>query len=394
MRKIIHVDLDAFFCAVEELRDPSLRGKPFAVGGKPDERGVVASCSYPARRLGVRSAMPMSRAVRLCPQLIIVPARHRAYSEVSEQVMQRLRNLTPLVEQISIDEAFLDVSDLPEPAELIARRLQKQIRDELNLSCSLGVASNKLVAKIATDVGKASARSNDSPNAIQIVEEKREAHFLSPLPAIALWGVGPKTAAQLESKGMRTIGDIARQPEGDLVRWFGKHGYDLARHSKGIDDRPIVTSYEPKSISQETTFVRDVRDAAILKRTLRAQADEVAKSLRREKIGGVTVKLKIRWSDFTTLTRQKTLTQPTDQANIIYELVEQLFNTVWKNQAVRLIGVGVSGLGEMYKQLSLLDNNERERKLQEMLDNLDAKFGKDVVKRGSEMKNETMNNEQ
>lgn len=385
MRKIIHVDLDAFFCAVEELRDPSLRGKPFAVGGKPDERGVVASCSYPARRLGVRSAMPMSRAVRLCPQLIIVPARHRAYSEVSEQVMQRLHNLTPLVEQISIDEAFLDVSDLPEPAEVIARRLQKQIRDELNLSCSLGVASNKLVAKIATDVGKASARSNNSPNAIQIVEEKREAHFLSSLPVIALWGVGPKTAAQLESKGMRTIGDIARQPEGDLVRWFGKHGYDLARHSKGIDDRPIVTSYETKSISQETTFVRDVRDAATLKHTLRAQAEQVARSLRREKIGGVTIKLKIRWSDFTTLTRQKTLAQPTDQANIIYELAEQLLNNVWKGQAVRLIGLGVSGLGEMYKQLSLLDDNERERKLQETLDKLDAKFGKHVVKRGDEI---------
>ncbi len=384
-RKIIHFDLDAFFCAVEELRDPSLRGKPFAVGGKPDERGVVASCSYAARRLGVRSAMPMSRAVRLCPQLIIVPARHRAYSEVSEQVMQRLHNLTPLVEQISIDEAFLDVSDLPDDPELIARRLQKQIRDELNLSCSLGVATNKLVAKIATDVGKASARSNDSPNAIQIVEEKREAHFLSPLPVIALWGVGPKTAAQLESKGMRTIGDIARQPEGDLVRLFGKHGYDLARHSKGIDDRPIVTSYEPKSISQETTFLRDVRDATTLKRTIRTQADEVARSLRREKIGGVTVKLKIRWSDFTTLTRQKTLTQPTDQANIIYELAEQLLNNVWKNQAVRLIGVGVSGLGEMYKQLSLLDDHERERKLQETLDKLDAKFGKHVVKRGDEI---------
>jgi len=388
LRKIIHLDLDAFFCAVEELRDSSLRGKPFAVGGKPDERGVVASCSYPARRLGVRSAMPMSRAIRICPQLIIVPARHRAYSEVSEQVMQRLHNLTPLVEQISIDEAFLDVSDLPEPAEAIARRLQKQIRDELNLSCSLGVATNKLVAKIATDVGKASARSNDSPNAIQIVEEKREAHFLSPLPVIALWGVGPKTAAQLESKGMRTIGDIARQPEGDLVRLFGKHGYDLARHSKGIDDRPIVTSYEPKSISQETTFVRDVCDGVVLRRTLHEQADKVARSLRREKIGGVTVKLKIRWSDFTTLTRQKTLSQPTDQANEIYQVVKSLFNQLWKGQAVRLIGVGVSGLGEMYKQLSLLDSNERERKLQETLDKLDAKFGKDVVKRGSEMNDE------
>ena len=385
MRKIIHLDLDAFFCSVEELRDPTLRGKPFAVGGKPDERGVVASCSYPARRLGIRSAMPMSRAVRLCPQLIIVSSRHRAYSEVSEQVMERLRNLTPLVEQISIDEAFLDVSDLPDDPELIARRLQKQIRDELNLPCSLGVASNKLVAKIATDVGKAKAKTNDSPNAIQVVEEKREAEFLASLPVIALWGVGPKTAAQLESKGMRTIGDIARQPEGDLVRWFGKHGYDLARHSKGVDDRPIVTSYETKSISQETTFVRDVRDATTLKRTLRAQADDVARSLRREKLGGVTVKLKIRWSDFTTLTRQKTLTQPTDQANVIYELVEQLLSTVWKNQSVRLIGVGVSGLGEMYKQLSLLDGDERERKLQETLDKLDAKFGKHIVKRGDEI---------
>ncbi|HKZ68683.1 MAG TPA: DNA polymerase IV, partial [Anaerolineales bacterium] len=209
-RKILHLDLDAFFCAVEEQRDPSLRGKPFAVGGKPEERGVVASCSYAARQVGVRSAMPMSRALKLCPGLLIVSARHRAYGQTSDKVMAVLHDLTPLVEQISIDEAFLDVSDLPQSAEAIARELQRTIRDQLNLPASLGVATNKLVAKIATDVGKAAARTGDYPSAVMVVPPGEEAAFLAPLPAIALWGVGPKTADQLARLGLKTIGDIAR----------------------------------------------------------------------------------------------------------------------------------------------------------------------------------------
>ncbi len=226
LRKILHLDLDAFFCAVEEQRDPNLRSKAFAVGGRPETRGVVASCSYAARRFGVRSAMPMARAVKLCPHLIIVPSHFDAYRAASQQVMAHLYQLTPLVEQVSIDEAFLDVSDRPEPAEGLARRLQTTINTELNLPCSLGVATNKLVAKIANDVGKAAARSDQPPNALQVVPPGQEAAFLAPLPVEALWGVGPKTAERLHGLGLHTIGDLARWPEADLGRRFGQHGYD------------------------------------------------------------------------------------------------------------------------------------------------------------------------
>ena len=197
-RTILHLDLDAFFCAVEETRNPELRGKAFAVGGKPDERGVVASCSYAARKMGVRSAMPMSQAVRLSPGLIIVPGHHHLYGEVSRQVMDILHNVTGLVEQISIDEAFLDISDIHEDSERVARRLQTRIREELQLPCSIGIASNKMVAKIATEVGKAIALKRikaqglaEPPNAVTVVGYGEEASFLSPLPADMLWGVGP-----------------------------------------------------------------------------------------------------------------------------------------------------------------------------------------------------------
>src|SRR5512142_655105 len=234
-RTILHIDLDAFYCAVEETRNPDLRGKAFAVGGRPDERGVVASCSYAARRFGIRSAMPMARAVRLCAGLLIVPGRHRLYSEMSREVMKRLKAITPEIEQISIDEAFLDISGLSEPPEQLARRLQAQIRDELGLPSSIGIASNKLVAKIATEVGKKSGKGDGPPFGLTIVPPGEEAAFLAPLPADMLWGVGPKTSARLTELGIRTIGDLARWPEGDLIRLFGENGRDLARHARGED---------------------------------------------------------------------------------------------------------------------------------------------------------------
>lgn len=386
-RKILHLDLDAFFCAVEEQRDPSLRGKPFAVGGRPEERGVVASCSYMARKYGVRSAMPMSRAVKLCPGLLIVPARHRAYGQASDRVMERLYNLTALVEQISIDEAFLDVSDLPQPGESIARQLQRTIRDELGLPSSLGIATNKLVAKIATDVGKASVRTDGYPNAIMVVPPGKEAEFLAPLPVTALWGVGPKTADQLRRLGVTTIGELARWPETDLARRFGKSGYDLARHAQGNDDRPVETAREAKSISQETTFARDVSDAKFLRRTLRDLSDQVGRRLRESGLAGTTVKLKLRWPDFTTLTRQTTLAQPTDLDDEIYGAAQELFDGEWRpGRAVRLLGVGVSGLGPPMRQLSLWDEKpEKNRRLLEAVDKLRDKFGDDVLKRGSNL---------
>lgn len=391
-RTIIHVDLDAFFCAVEELRDPTLIGRAFAVGGPPESRGVVASCSYPARRFGVHSAMPMAQAVRVCPGLLIVEPHFRDYRKMSRKVMARLHALTPLVEQLSIDEAFLDVSALdvsawPEPALELAQSLQSTIRSELGVPVSLGVASNKLVAKIANNVGKAGAKGDGPPNAIQVVPPGEEAAFLAPLSCGELWGVGPKTAARLAELGLHTIGDIAQESPQTLERIFGKHGRDLVMRAQGLDDRPVETEQERKSISQETTFERDVADATKLHATLRSLAEGVSRDLRRQRLMGATVKLKLRWSDFTTPTRQTTLAQPTDDAQQIYAAALQLFQRLWlPGRPVRLLGVGVSGLGDLPRQMSLWERpDERQERLQSTLERLRARFGDQAVLRASEM---------
>jgi len=383
-RTILHLDLDAFYCAVEENKNPELRGKAFAVGGKPSERGVVSSCSYAARVFGVRSAMPMSRALRLCPGLIIVPSRHGVYSEVSKKVMMRLRDLTPLVEQISIDEAFLDISDLNKPPERVARELQASIRNELQLPSSIGIAPNKLVAKIATEVGKKAAQGDKPPFALTVVPSGKEAEFLSPLPADMLWGVGPKTFARLSELGIHTIGDIARWPEEQLVRMFGENGRDMAKHARGQDERPVVTEREVKSISQEVTFSRDVRDDKSLEKKLVKLSAQVGRRLRKNQLAGTTVKLKIRWPDFTTLTRQVTLPGTTDNDAEIAETALGLLRKNRKSgQAVRLIGVGVSGLGKPMRQLELWNTDaEKESKLQKVLDELKEKYGDSAIKRG------------
>lgn len=384
MRKILHLDLDAFFCAVEELRDPSLRGKPFAVGGLPGERGVVASCSYPARAFGVRSAMPMSRALRACPQLIVIPGHHADYQAYSERVMEVLGEQTALIEQISIDEAFLDLTDLPQTGEELARGLQAAIRARVGLPCSLGVATNKLVAKIANDYGKSRHRGEGTPCAITVVPPGQETAFLAPLPVQSLWGVGPKTADLLESMGIHTIGDLANLPEAYLARRFGINGHDLWLRARGIDDRPVETERTVKSISQEITFDRDVSDGARLRQTLRGMSEQVAFRLRADNLCAGTVKLKLRWADFTTPTRQVSLDLPTDQDGVIYAAALGLFDGLWETgRPVRLLGVGASRLTPTAHQLGLWDTpNEKERRLLEALDSLREKFGERVVKRG------------
>jgi DNA polymerase-4 len=388
MRKIIHVDLDAFFCAVEELRKPELKGIPFAVGGQPDQRGVVSSCSYPARKFGVHSAMPMAQAVRICPTLVIVHTDHHAYSEASRQVMDIFRSETPLVEQISIDEAFLDVSDLPEPGLQLARKLQARVNQVTSLPCSLGVATNKLVAKIATDNAKKRHTGVGYPNAILEVPPGEEASFLAVLPVSALWGVGPKTAAALEGLNIRTIGQLAAANPKMMVEKFGKNGFDLVRHASGIDNRPVVTERDLKSISEEETFDRDIQDQEILLKKLLSLSEGVGKSLRRNNLAGTTIRLKLRWSDFTTLTRQTTFSQAVDQDNLIYETAKELFFKVWTHgRPVRLLGVGVSGLAEEARQLSLWDSTDtREKRLLEALDSIHQKYGEKSVQRGYKIK--------
>lgn len=386
-RKILHLDLDAFFCAVEELRDPSLKGKAFAVGGLPGQRGVVASCSYPARQFGIHSAMPMSRALRICPNLVVVHGRHADYGAYSRKVMAHCEDFAHLVEQISIDEAFLDVSDLRAEGEVLARELQAAILEDLGLPCSIGVAMNKLVAKIANTVGKSRARGSGPPMAITVVPPGSEAAFLEPLDMRELWGVGPKTATHLADLGIRTIGDLARWSEDDLIRRFGEHGRDLAERARGEDDRPISVEHGIKSVSHEITFERDVDEREHLHRALRHLAEGVGRRLRRAGLRGHTVRLKLRWADFSTITRQVAMDHATDLDAEIIEAAVGLFDKAWTvGRPVRLIGVGVSGLEEPVQQLGLWETaGERQRRLQTALDDVRERYGRDVVKRASDL---------
>ena len=378
-RVILHVDLDAFFCSVEELKNPGLAGKPFVVAGRPDQRGVVASASYPARAFGIRSAMPTARAVRLCPTLILVPPRHGVYGEASERVMALLRDAAPVVEQVSVDEAFLDISDDPRPGRQVAALLQARIRGELHLPTSWGVAASRLVAKIATEVGK--------PNGLVAVPPGEEPAFLAPLPVGMLWGVGPKTRLRLEELGVLTIGDLAAQPPERLSALLGDHGLELASRALGRDEQPVVDSYAPKSMSSETTFARDVRDGRELRRTLLRLTEEVGQRLREDSLAGSTVRLKLRWSDFTTLTRQVRVPQPTDQDKEIYLAAESLFDATWpQGRPVRLIGVGVSGLGAQVRQLDLFDRSwEQDGRLMQAVDSIRARFGQQALQRAAHL---------
>jgi DNA polymerase-4 len=379
-RVILHVDLDAFFCSVEELHHPELAGKPFIVGARPEQRGVVASASYPARVFGVHSAMPTARALRLCPSLIVVHPRHAAYSESSDRVMALLREAAPIVEQVSVDEAFLDVSDDPRGGLELAAVLQARIRSELHLPTSWGVATSRLVAKIATEVGK--------PNGLVVVPPGEERAFLAPLPVGMLWGVGPKTRARLEELEVRTIGDLAAlQPE-RLCQALGEHGLELASRAVGKDDQPVVDSNEPKSMSSETTFSRDVQNGRELRRTLLRLAEEVGRRLREGGVAGSTVRLKLRWSDFTTLTRQVKVAQPVNQDGEVYRAVLSLFDATWpKGKPVRLIGVGVSGLGSQHRQLSLFDRAwEQDGRLMQAVDAIRARFGQQALQRAADLR--------
>ncbi len=391
-RTILHLDLDAFFCAVSAQANPDLNGRAFAVGGRPHERGVVASCSYVARQFGIHSAMPMARAVRLCPDLMIVPPDFPAYRAASRQVMALLRARTPLVEQLSIDEAFLDATDLHRDDAELAADIQDEISEQLGLSCSLGVATNKLCAKIATDVGKAAARSGAMPRAIWVVLPGEEATFLAPLPVSALWGVGPKTAARLAELGIHTIGELAAWPDDDLVRRFGKYGHALARHARGIDDRPLELERITKSVSQEETFARDQTSRNVLLNTITAQATEVSAALRRKQMSGTTVTLKLRWSDFTTVTRQTTLKQPTDTADDITSAATRLLDALWTaSRPVRLIGVGVSGLQPLPRQPSLWEAEQvqaaadKAERIAVALSRVRERFGDTAVRHGKDL---------
>jgi DNA polymerase-4 len=349
-RAIIHLDLDAFYAAVEVLEDPALAGKPVLVGGRPGQRGVVAAASYPARAFGIRSAMPMSRALALCPQAIIVPLRHTLYSEYSRRVMTILRVASPLVEQISIDEAYLDLTEqasIWQDAVQIARRIQHQVHDEVGLSASLGVATNKLVAKVASD--------RDKPGGLTVVPPGEEASFLAPLPVRVLWGVGPVMARKLAALGVTTVGHLAALSEEELHQRFGQQGEAMALQARGIDRRPVVTEHKLKSISQERTFSRDLVDAGALEQHLHRMSQKVAHQLKRRELAAGTVAIKLRYADFTTFTRQMTLAVPTDDADLIFQAARTLLDRArQRGRPIRLLGVAARRLSPPPGQLPLL----------------------------------------
>jgi len=379
------MDLDAFFCSVEELKDPSLIGKPFAVGGSPDGRGVVSTCSYAARKYGVHSAMPTGQALRLCPELLLVHGHYSEYTHYSQRVMDILHQISPLVEVVSIDEAFVDISDLPQSSGLIARQIQQQILTETGLPCSIGAATSKLIAKIATDAGKSESRTGRAPSAIKVVPPGKEQEFLAPLPAQAIWGVGPKMAARLKEVGIEQIKDIQELSLAELKTLLGNNaaGY-LHDASQGIDPSPVVVEHGIKSISQETTFGEDIIDVRELEKTLHWLTEKVARRLREKQLCGNTVRVKIRLKDFSTYTRQARLDTPTDVESIILQHSLDLFHGFHKaGQQIRLLGVGVTGLGESWHQMGLWESKtEKEIRLHAAMDTLQQRFGKQSIQRG------------
>jgi len=389
IRKIIHLDLDAFFCSVEELLDPSLKGKAFAVGGSTSGRGVITSASYSARMHGVRSAMPTREALKIFPELLLVRSGYHHYSQYSDKVMDILRDTTPIVEQVSIDEAFLDVSDMPQPIASIAQDLQKRVMQETGLPCSLGCASSRVVAKMANDFGKKQVKTGRSPQKITVVEPGTEEEFMAPLDIQALWGVGPKTAAHLRQRGITTIGRLAALGDADLKNYFGHHGESMRRRAKGIDNTPIYPeSGDPKSVSNEMTFHEDQDNEVGLLKILRGLSEKVGSRLRKAGLAGSVVQIKIRYADFSTYTRQTSMKECTNLDQEIYDEVQRLFLKHWQSgRAVRLLGVGVSSLDKPHRQLALWDDqSSKKEELTRAVDDLRERFGKDIIRHADTLK--------
>jgi DNA polymerase-4 len=376
-RTILHVDLDAFFASVEQRDRPELRGKPVIVGGDPGGRGVVSAASYEARRFGVHSAMSLREAVRRCPDGVFLPVDGRRYQQASRDVMAILRRFTPQVEPISIDEAFLDVTgsrQLFGEGRAIALAIKAAIREDVDLPASVGVATTKLVAKIASDLQK--------PDGLVVVEPGEEAAFLAPLPIARLWGVGEKTAVALADYGIRTIGDLAALAPDVLVRRFGKHGASLASRARGMDDDPVHQGDPAKSVGHEHTFDVDTSDRETIERTLLAMSDGVAGRLRSAGVRASTIAVKIRDSSFRTITRQRTLPEPTDMTDPIFRAAVELARPEVRGIRVRLLGVTASNLGDR-EQLGLFPTEEpRRRAAIEAADTIRRRYGEQAVTRG------------
>jgi DNA polymerase-4 len=382
---ILHVDMDAFYASVEQRDQPQLRGLPVIVGGSAEGRGVVCAASYEARKFGVHSAMPSVTARRLCPQAIFLPPRMSYYAEISRQMFQILLSFTPLVEPISLDEAFLDVhgcEGLFGPPTEIARKIKTRILAETALTASVGVAPNKFLAKLASDLRK--------PDGLVVIEPHQVHEVLAPLPVGRLWGVGKKGEKRLHALGLSTIGQLAALPEPVLVDHLGEAGRQLGSLARGQDERAVVPDGEAKSISTETTFARDIASRDLLRSCLLQLVEHVSPRLRQHAVRARTIDLKLRTSDFRTYTRAKTLSEPTDLTEVIWKTAADLLDTRVPNDwlPLRLLGVGATGLvrdlpaqGHLFEE----DWRTKQRSLDKAVDAIRHQFGSSAIRRARGM---------
>jgi DNA polymerase IV len=375
-KKIIHVDMDAFYASVEQRDDPELRGKPVVVGGSPQSRGVASTCSYEARKYGIRSAMPLAEAYRRCPQAIFVPVNGRKYREVSLQINKIFHDYTPIVEPLSLDEAFLDVTGstrLFGSAENIAKEIKARIQKELELTASVGLACNKFLAKIASDLKK--------PNGLVVVAPDKIQQFLDPLPVERIWGVGVKTAERLHGLNIRCVRELRQLEVEYLERLFGIGGNQLYHLARGIDERPVEIERGVKSIGREITFSEDIRDREALATFLLELTVDVGRKLRKEALKAKTINLKLRFKDFSTITRARTLDSLTNLDEDIFASSSELLQDVVLKDSVRLIGVSVSNLSDQEdSQLSLFAEPKQEKEnLTKAVDQLKERFGEKSI---------------
>jgi DNA polymerase-4 len=383
---ILHVDMDAFFASVEVREQPALKGLPVVVGGTPQGRGVVAAASYEARRFGVKSAMPMSRALHLCPDIVRLPVNMSLYADVSASIHEIFARYTPEIEPLSLDEAFLDVSSslrLFGSEEAIGKQIKQAILDEQKLVASVGIAPNKYLAKLASDIQK--------PDGFVIIQQHEVQTFLDPLPVSRLWGVGKATNAMFERFGIKTIRQVREQSPEFLADKFGKYGIQLWELAQGIDHRKVVNERQAKSMSNETTFSEDITDVTVLHAWIMQLSEQVAFRLRRKKIKGRTIQIKIRYNDFSTYTRAETLDKLTNSTRVISNGARSLLDLCIKknNKPVRLIGVGVTNLagkdGKVQEQNDLFAsvNQEKENEIDQVTDQINQRFGKRSIHRGT-----------
>jgi DNA polymerase-4 len=379
---ILHIDMDAFYASVEVKDHPDLLDKPVLVGGSPDQRGVVAACSYKAREFGIHSAMPMSQALRLCPDAIVLPVRMSRYVELSKQIHQIFHNYTPDVEPISIDEAFLDVTGcikLFGSAETIGRKIKSEIKEQTDLTASVGVAPNKFLAKLASDL--------DKPDGFVIITKENKQQVLDPLPVSKIWGIGKVTNKELQKHGIQTIQQLRTAPKYQLSMIFKNQAEDLLKLAQGIDNRKVETHTEAKSISAEETFSTDIKQKEQLLSILQNQIEEVSQRLRSEKLECRTITIKFRYGDFRTITRSYTLDRPTNTTQMLLQEAQNLFNQWHKKSggALRLLGFGTSGLspeGVGQKLLFSDPQEEKQKKIDQVYDRIRGKFGDDSLQRG------------